>query len=149
MSGETIYPMGTATTGFPPARYNTICPKCETLYKTGDRHACAAPAAYDNHQCPPYLSAGGMEYIDIVEAFLPDKPYRWHALKYLLRCGKKPGQDVVSELRKALFWIEREIAFIEAERVPVVDRSGTAAENYERNGRPGRREDFGEYGDGA
>ncbi len=26
------------------SRYNTICPKCDTLYKTGDRHACAAPA---------------------------------------------------------------------------------------------------------
>ena len=109
MSGETLYPAG--------ARVNRFCTKCRTLYKDGERHACATPA-YDNRKCPPYLTAGGMEYMDIIEAFVPDKPYRWHALKYLLRCGKKPGQDEVTELRKALFWIEREIAHIEAGREP-------------------------------
>ncbi len=58
----------------------------------------------------------GLEVIDVIEAFVPTKPYRWSPLKYLLRAGRKPGQDEVQDLRKAIWWIEREIIKIEEAR---------------------------------
>ncbi len=67
---------------------------------------------YDNINPSHYRAANGMEAIDVIEAFVPDKPHRWAVLKYLFRAGKKPGQDEVQDLRKAIWWIEREIARI-------------------------------------
>ena len=61
---------------------------------------------------PDYYTKGRIESIDCIEAFVFDKPYRWAPLKYLFRAGKKPGQDEVQDLRKAIWWIEREIASI-------------------------------------
>ncbi len=65
---------------------------------------------------PDYYQRGKLEAIDIIEAFVADKPYRWAPLKYLLRAGKKPGQDEAQDLRKAVWWIEREIAMLEQRR---------------------------------
>lgn len=31
------------------------------------------------------------------------------AIKYLVRCGKKPGEDVMADLKKALYCVGREI----------------------------------------
>ena len=39
-----------------------------------------------------------------------------NAVKYLSRAGRKPGADAVTDLRKAVFYIEREIARIKAEQ---------------------------------
>ncbi len=58
---------------------------------------------------PSYYSGKGMGAIEAIEALVPDKPYRWAAMKYLVRAGKKPGQDQAQDLRKAIWWIEREI----------------------------------------
>lgn len=71
-----------------------------------------------------YKSKGGLEKIDVIEAFLMDKPYRWAPLDYLIRAGKKPDQDEVQDLRKAIWWIEREIAAIE--RRAAIDRQRQA-----------------------
>lgn len=65
---------------------------------------------------PSYYSAAGIESIQVIEAFVQDKPYRWAALKYLFRAGKKRGQDEVEDLKKAIWWIEREITVIEQRR---------------------------------
>ncbi len=67
---------------------------------------------------PSYYGAGsgGFENIDVIEKFFGDKPYRWAPFKYLLRAGRKPGQDEVQDLRKAIWWIEREIFSITKER---------------------------------
>lgn len=35
--------------------------------------------------------------------------YLWTALVYLARCGKKPDQDAVKDLKKAQFYIQQEI----------------------------------------
>ena len=69
---------------------------------------------------PDYYQRGSLESITVIEAFVADKPYRWAPLKYLFRAGKKPGQDEVQDLRKAIWWIEREIATIEATRTQAV-----------------------------
>lgn len=73
----------------------------------------AALKAQDPINPAHYRAANGMESIDVIETFVPDKPHRWAALKYIFRAGKKPGQDEVQDLRKAVWWIEREIAAIQ------------------------------------
>lgn len=35
------------------------------------------------------------------------------AMEYLWRAGKKPGADAIDDLRKAVWWIEREISELE------------------------------------
>ncbi len=69
--------------------------------------------SYDYINPSHYRAANGLESIDVIEAFVPDKPHRWAALKYIFRAGRKPGQDETQDLRKAIWWIEREIASIE------------------------------------
>lgn len=63
-----------------------------------------------------YVAKNGMESITVIEIFVAGKPYRWAPLKYLFRAGKKAGQDEVQDLKKAIWWIEREIASIEQAR---------------------------------
>lgn len=77
---------------------------------------------------PDYYRAGGLEAIDVIEAFVPNKPYRWAPIKYLLRAGKKPGQGEVQELRKAVWWIEREIAFLS--QTQLVEENHTKLDEY-------------------
>lgn len=56
-----------------------------------------------------YEGAGGWQSIDVIEAFVPDRPHRWAALKYIFRAGKKDPAKEVEDLRKAIWWLEREI----------------------------------------
>jgi hypothetical protein len=71
---------------------------------------------------PPYYSQGGIESIHVIEAFVPDKPYRWAPLKYLFRAGKKPGQDEIVDLEKAIWWIKREISVIQQQRQAALEQ---------------------------
>ena len=64
-----------------------------------------------------YANASGLQSIDVIEAFVPDKPHRWAALKYIFRAGKKDPAKEAEDLRKAIWWLEREIASIEARAV--------------------------------
>lgn len=58
------------------------------------------------HSPQHYRGKGGLEAIDVIEAF--DLNYRLgNAQKYLLRAGKKG--DAVTDLRKAIWYLEREI----------------------------------------
>lgn len=58
-----------------------------------------------------YYASGGLEAIDVIEAFASGNPHRSHALKYLLRAGKKgPARQ---DLEKAMWWIRREIALLD------------------------------------
>jgi hypothetical protein len=53
-----------------------------------------------------YQLPGGIEVLDIVE----DMSFNLgNATKYLLRAGKKPGVPARTDLRKAMFYIQREI----------------------------------------
>lgn len=61
-----------------------------------------------NH--PPHYHAESMEAIDVIEAFAAGNFHRGNALKYLLRAGRKG--DATADLRKAIWYIEREIARI-------------------------------------
>jgi hypothetical protein len=57
---------------------------------------------------PPHYKAGGMEAIDVIEAF--DLGFcLGNAVKYILRAGRK-SDDVTTDLEKARWYIDREIA---------------------------------------
>jgi hypothetical protein len=55
-----------------------------------------------------YYKVGTMEVIDVIETFAPNNVPRSHALKYLLRAGRKG--ETRGDLEKALWWIRREMA---------------------------------------
>jgi hypothetical protein len=58
-----------------------------------------------------YQSEGGLEVIDVIEAFLTPEEARGfriaNSLKYILRAGKK--DDRATDLAKALWYVNREI----------------------------------------
>jgi len=59
-----------------------------------------------------YNRIAGVECITVVEHMTFNMG---NAVKYLWRAGLKPGADTVTDLRKAVWYIEREIARIEQE----------------------------------
>jgi hypothetical protein len=61
---------------------------------------------------PQHYKSGGLEVIDIIEAFGLDF-HRGNAVKYLLRAGKKTGEAEKTELEKARWYIERAIKALE------------------------------------
>lgn len=62
---------------------------------------------------PHYRGAGGMEAIDVIEAFGLDFNLG-NAVKYILRAGRKG--DPLEDLRKASWYIARKIRRIEESR---------------------------------
>jgi hypothetical protein len=55
---------------------------------------------------PHYKAAGGMECIDVIEAFGLGFNLG-NAVKYILRAGKKG--DAKEDLRKAIWYLQREV----------------------------------------
>ena len=56
---------------------------------------------------------GGLEVIDILEAFFPNEPLLWQVGKYLLRAGHKG--PMLQDLQKARWYLDRRIAKEEEE----------------------------------
>lgn len=67
-----------------------------------------------NHP-PHYKQVPGVECIEVTEHF---SFLRGNAIKYLWRAGAKG--DELEDLRKAIWYIEREINNIERERYPML-----------------------------
>lgn len=64
---------------------------------------------YEEVNSPRHYTAhpAGIECIDVIEHW----PHNiGAAVKYLWRAGLKPGADAVTDLRKSLWYIQREIA---------------------------------------
>lgn len=60
-----------------------------------------------NH--PPHYTSGNIETIDFIE----DKALNFHrgnAVKYIVRAGKKDPEKEIEDLKKAAWYINREIA---------------------------------------
>lgn len=73
----------------------------------GARVPAAEPDPVDH---PPHYKSGGIEAIDVIEAF--DLGFcLGNTVKYVLRAGRKG--DAVTDLKKARWYLEREIARIE------------------------------------
>lgn len=58
---------------------------------------------------PAHYRACGIEVIDVIEAY--GLTYSLgNAVKYILRAGRKPGADAVTDLQKARWYVERAMA---------------------------------------
>lgn len=61
-----------------------------------------------------YLGKSGLEVNDVIEEFGLGRGFRLgSSVKYILRAGKKPGEDAVKDLKKAIKFLEEEIKYIE------------------------------------
>jgi hypothetical protein len=57
---------------------------------------------------PSHYTSGGIEAIDVIEAF--DLGFNLgNVVKYVLRSGRKSGDEPVESLRKAVWYLNREI----------------------------------------
>ena len=62
-----------------------------------------------NH--PPHYTTGGIDFLDYAEAKgLTENAYLFNVVKYVSRAGKKVGSDPLEDLKKAEFYLKREIA---------------------------------------
>jgi hypothetical protein len=60
---------------------------------------------------PPHYTTGGIDFLDYAEAKgLTENAYLFNVVKYVSRAGKKVGSDPLEDLRKAEFYLKREIA---------------------------------------
>lgn len=67
-----------------------------------------------NH--PAHYNTGGIEVIDAIEAWGFGTGFnRGNAIKYLARAGHKDGADELEDLKKALFYLEREVKRLEGQ----------------------------------
>ena len=64
---------------------------------------------------PDYYNADGIEVVDVISAFGLNFN-TGNAVKYVCRSGHKPGADRIVDLRKAVFYLEYEIADLEKRR---------------------------------
>lgn len=68
-----------------------------------------------------YKGKNGMESIDVIEAFGLDKSFcLGNVVKYVLRAGKKG--DAIQDLKKARWYLNREIARMEMEKEPTISQ---------------------------
>ncbi len=65
-----------------------------------------------NH--PEYYRNGGIEAIDFIESHSLNFNLG-NVIKYITRAGKKDGEDTLTALRKARWYLEREIKHQEAQ----------------------------------
>lgn len=61
-----------------------------------------------------YVDGRRFETIDVLDDWFADNPWLWNAVKYLSRAGRKG--DAVTDLRKAAWYIERYIKWLEETR---------------------------------
>lgn len=63
---------------------------------------------------PPHYRDGGIDFLDYAEAKgLTENAYLFNVVKYVSRAGKKVGANPVEDLKKAQFYLSREIAIRE------------------------------------
>lgn len=63
---------------------------------------------------PAHYVTGGIECIDVIEAWGLNF-HRGNAVKYIARAGKKDPAKELEDLRKARWYLEREIQRVETE----------------------------------
>jgi hypothetical protein len=75
---------------------------------------------YENVDHPPHYTKGGMETIDFIEAKELNY-YRGNVVKYVTRAGHKPNTPELEDLKKARFYLDREIRRLENKDLIEVD----------------------------
>lgn len=65
-------------------------------------------SSYEKVNHPDHYQSNSIETIDVIEAF--DLNFSLgSAVKYILRAGKKPGEDPTEDLSKAIWYLQREV----------------------------------------
>lgn len=84
----------------------------------------------DTINSPEWYRAGGIEAIEVAEAFFPNNPYLWDAFIYLARAGKKTIEPL-EDLKKAQYYISRLIDKLENEPIDfAIDFEGAAWQTH-------------------
>jgi hypothetical protein len=93
-------------------------------YVCGDEHISTTPPAAEPQPAqasepdpvnyPPHYTKGGIEVIDFIEAKgLQFNYYLANAIKYICRAGIKDPSKLIQDLKKAIWYIERYIKWLE------------------------------------
>lgn len=70
---------------------------------------------YEEINHPPHYNKGGIEAIDVIEAW--DLNFNTGTVvKYIARHGRKPGETAIKDLQKGLWYLQREIERLQKER---------------------------------
>lgn len=89
------------------------CPQCERLY-AGGKGTLPAVAA-DDVAHPPHYNRGKIEVIEFIE----DQKLGFHlgnATKYICRAGAKDNTPKEKDLRKAIWYLTRELELLKPQR---------------------------------
>lgn len=89
-------------------------PRRDQATNTDTADQAAQPVDDVNHPSH-YQSESGLEVIEAIEAFVSD-PVAYmlgNVMKYISRGGKKDGNPQVKDLRKARWYLDRAIAYLE------------------------------------
>lgn len=95
--------------------HDNYCEDCwawEQKVKEGLKESRMSQTVKDNVNHPSHYTDGKIEVIDFIE----DKKLNYHrgnAIKYIARAGKKHKNKEVEDLRKAIWYLEREIQRIQ------------------------------------
>ena len=88
-----------------------------------------------NHP-PHYQTADGLEAIDVIKAYFKENYNLGQVFKYIARCGKK--NDAIEDLKKARWYLDKEIEWREAENHDPDDDSSALERRMFGTQRPGR-----------
>ena len=80
-----------------------------------DTHAPSQPTKPDPVNRPSHYTAGGVEVIDAIEAWGLGFALG-NAVKYIARAGKKDPSKTIEDLRKARWYLDREIVLHERKK---------------------------------
>jgi hypothetical protein len=91
-----------------------VCPPCAHLRGDTPNTDLCQPTELATEDRFAHYKSGGLDVYDAIDmwglGFL-----RGNALKYLFRAGRKPDSAEIDDLRKARWYIDREIARLEPE----------------------------------
>ena len=85
--------------------------KGKTKIKSALKKTKKVTQSYDAVNHPPHYTSGGIETIDFILA----KGLSYglgNVVKYISRCGKKPNEAPLESLKKAAFYLNREIELL-------------------------------------
>jgi len=97
---------------------------------------------YEYVKQPQHYQGAGMTVMEVIRAFKLDFACG-NVIKYVLRAGRKPDEDRIRELEKALWYLQDEINHQKAE---LAEDSVDAKPDMESLTAMGRRESAGEWG---
>lgn len=112
-----------------PGKFSGLCEKHQEIAKAASGSCAPDPRSGADRRAPSaegftpvrpahYRVGETHEVFRCLEAWgsYDRGPYVWNAIKYLARLGAKPGAAMVDDLRKAKWYIDREIERLEGKQ---------------------------------